>query len=85
VTRTFASTVLRFYTEHAARVAKDGAAGAPSDKSGAVVVVQRTNSDLKLPPQTLATGRDSSQAESLRIISCKLCGKPIASTKVNRE
>ena len=50
VTRIFVSTVLRFYSEHTERVAKEGAAGTRSAKSGAVVVVQRTSSDLKLHP-----------------------------------
>jgi putative transposase len=45
VARIFVSTVLGFYAE---RVANEGAA--PSGKSGAVVVVQRTSSDLKLHP-----------------------------------
>ena len=44
VTRIVVSTVLGFYTE---RLKKEGAAGG---KSGAVAVVQRTSSDLKLHP-----------------------------------
>jgi hypothetical protein len=44
LTRIFVSTVLRFYAE---RMKKDGA---PNGQSGAVVVVQRTSSDLKLNP-----------------------------------
>jgi hypothetical protein len=44
VTRIFVSTVLGFYTE---RMKKEGAA---NGQSGAVVVVQRASSDLKLNP-----------------------------------
>jgi hypothetical protein len=44
LTRIFVSTVLRFYAE---RMKKDGA---PNGQSGAVVVVQRTSSDLKCNP-----------------------------------
>ena len=58
VTRIFVSTVLGFYRE---RLRKEGVTGG---QSGAVVVVQRTSSDLKLHPHLHVLFLDGAYAES---------------------